>query len=43
MPQSNDAELTELYTASTGVDVDDNEPTTGPPAGPPATRCATPA
>jgi hypothetical protein len=36
MPQSNDAELTELYTASTGVDVEDNEPNTGPPAGPPA-------
>src|SRR5215211_3089177 len=36
MPQSNDAELTELYTASTGVEVEDNEPNTGPPAGPPA-------
>jgi hypothetical protein len=36
LPQSNDAELTELYTASTGVDVEDNEPNTGPPAGPPA-------
>jgi hypothetical protein len=35
MPQANDAELTELYTASPGVDVEDNEPNTGPPAGPP--------
>ena len=31
MPQANDAELTELYTASLGVDVEDNEPNTGPP------------
>jgi hypothetical protein len=31
MPQANDAELTELYTASPGVDVEDNEPNTGPP------------
>ena len=36
MPQSNDAELTELFTASTGVNVEDNEPNTGPPACPPA-------
>ena len=36
MPQANDAELTELFTASTGVNVEDNEPNTGPPAGPPA-------
>jgi hypothetical protein len=36
MPQSNDAELTELLTATTGVNVEDNEPNTGPPAGPPA-------
>jgi hypothetical protein len=36
MPQANDAELTELYTASLGVDVEDNEPNTGPPGGPPA-------
>ena len=35
MPQSNDAELTELFTATTGVNVEDNEPNTGPPAGPP--------
>jgi hypothetical protein len=35
MPQANDAELTELYTASPGLDVEDNEPNTGPPAGPP--------
>ena len=36
MPQSNDAELTELFTATTGVNVEDNEPNTGPPAGRPA-------
>jgi len=36
MPQANDAELTELYTAATGLDVEDNEPNTGPPGGPPA-------
>jgi hypothetical protein len=36
MPQANDAELTELYTASPGVDVEDNEPNTGPPGGPPS-------
>jgi hypothetical protein len=35
MPQANDAELTELYTASPGVDVEDSEPNTGPPGGPP--------
>ena len=36
MPQANDAELTELYTAATGLDVEDNEPNTGPPGGPAA-------
>jgi hypothetical protein len=36
MPQANDAELTELYTAATGLDVEDSEPNTGPPGGPPA-------
>jgi hypothetical protein len=36
MPQANDAELTELYTAATGLDVEDDEPNTGPPGGPPA-------
>ena len=36
MPQANDAELTELYTAATGLDVQDSEPNTGPPGGPPA-------
>jgi hypothetical protein len=28
MPQANDAELTELYTAATGEEVEDNEPNT---------------
>jgi hypothetical protein len=37
MPQANDAELTELYTAATGEEVQDNEPNTGPPGQPPAT------
>jgi hypothetical protein len=32
MPQPNDAEFTHLYTASTGLDVEDNEPNT-PAAG----------
>ncbi len=36
MPQANDAELTELYTAATGFDVEDNEPNTGPPGAAPA-------
>jgi hypothetical protein len=36
MPNANDAELTELYTAATGLDVEDNEPNTGPPGTPPA-------
>jgi hypothetical protein len=36
MPQANDAELTELYTASAGVDVEDNEPNTGAPGNPPS-------
>ena len=36
MPQANDAELTEIYTAATGLDVEDNEPNTGPPGGPAA-------
>jgi hypothetical protein len=31
VPQANDAELTVLYTASTGLDVLDNEPNTGAP------------
>jgi hypothetical protein len=29
MPQANDAELTELYTTETGVDVENNEPNAG--------------
>ena len=36
MPQANDAELTELYTAATGEEVEDNEPNTGPPGEPAA-------
>ena len=36
MPNANDAELTELYTAATGLDVEDTEPNTGPPGTPPA-------
>jgi hypothetical protein len=36
MPNANDAELTELYTAATGLDVEDNEPNTGPPGTAPA-------
>jgi hypothetical protein len=36
MPQANDAELTELYTAATGFDVEDDEPNTGPPGAAPA-------
>jgi len=36
MPNANDAELTELYTAATGFDVEDNEPNSGPPGNPPA-------
>jgi len=35
MPQANDAELTELYTSAPGLDVEDNEPNTGAPGGPP--------
>jgi hypothetical protein len=35
VPQPNDAELTELYTASTGCDVEDNEPNTPAPGGAP--------
>jgi len=35
MPQANDAELTELYTSATGLDVEDNEPNTGAPGAPP--------
>ena len=31
MPHPNDAELTELYTSATGLDVEDNEPNTGAP------------
>ena len=33
MPQPNDAEFTNLYTASTGLDVEDNEPNTPAPGG----------
>jgi hypothetical protein len=36
MPQANDAELTQLYTAASGFDVEDNEPNTGAPGGAPA-------
>jgi hypothetical protein len=36
MPQANDAELTDLYAASTGLDVADSEPNTGAPGQPPA-------
>jgi hypothetical protein len=36
MPNANDAELTELFTAATGFDVEDNEPNSGPPGNPPA-------
>jgi hypothetical protein len=36
LPQANDAELTQLYSAATGFDVEDNEPNTGPPGGPSA-------
>ncbi|HEX8858813.1 MAG TPA: hypothetical protein VGC06_06895 [Actinomycetes bacterium] len=36
MPQANDAELTNLYSAATNFDVEDNEPNTGPPGNPPA-------
>jgi hypothetical protein len=35
MPHPNDAELTELYTSATGLDVEDNEPNTGAPGAPP--------
>jgi hypothetical protein len=31
MPQTNDAELTELYTTPTNEEVEDNEPNSGPP------------
>jgi hypothetical protein len=36
VPQANDAELTDLYTSSTGFDVEDNEPNTPAPGGAPA-------
>jgi hypothetical protein len=36
MPQANTAAVTELYTASTGLDVEDSQPNTGAPGGPPA-------
>ena len=36
MPHPNDAELTELYTSATGLDVEDNEPNTGAPGAAPA-------
>ena len=35
MPHPNDGEITELYTSSTGLDVEDNEPNTGAPGAPP--------
>jgi hypothetical protein len=35
MPQANDAELIELYSAATGLDVEDSEPNTGAPGQPP--------
>ena len=35
MPHPNDAELTELYTSATGLDVEDNEPNTGAPGAAP--------
>ena len=35
MPHPNDGEVTELYTSSTGLDVEDNEPNTGAPGAPP--------
>jgi hypothetical protein len=38
MPNANDAELTDLYAAATGLDVADDEPNTGPPGGPAATN-----
>jgi DNA-binding SARP family transcriptional activator len=37
MPQSNDAEITDVYSASIGLDVADNEPNTPPGGGAPAT------
>jgi hypothetical protein len=37
MPQANDAEITDVYSASVGLDVEDNEPNTPQPAGTPAT------
>jgi hypothetical protein len=36
VPQANDAELTQLYTAASGFDVEDNEPNTGAPGAAPA-------
>jgi hypothetical protein len=36
VPQANDAELTELYSAATGLDVEDDQPNLGPPGGPPS-------
>ena len=38
MPQANDAELTELYTAATGLDVEDDEPNIGGLGIPPVTN-----
>ncbi|MGQ0575057.1 MAG: AfsR/SARP family transcriptional regulator [Pseudonocardia sp.] len=36
MPSANDAEITEIYSASVGLDVADNEPNSPPPGGVPA-------
>ena len=38
MPHPNDAELTELYSASIGLDVEDDEPNTSAPGSAPATE-----
>lgn len=38
MPQSNDAELTRLYAAATGLDVQDDEPNTGAPGASPTSQ-----
>jgi hypothetical protein len=38
VPQANDAELTELYSAATGLDVEDEEPNIGGLGSPPVTN-----
>src|SRR5215207_5054501 len=38
MPQANEVELTSLYSASTGLAVQDNEPNAPTPGGPPAAK-----